>query len=144
MGVHAGLDLVGGVQQPPQHRVLAHDPRVLADVADGGHRARQQVHRGAATDLLEQPALLEVLDERERVDRLADRVEVEHCLEDQPVRLAVEVIGLEALVDDQRGQRRVGEQHRAEHGLLRLEVLRGRCGGASVAVVSDGHRADRV
>ena len=41
---------------------------------------------------VEQAALLEVLDERERVDRLADRVEVEHGLEDQAVRLAVEVL----------------------------------------------------
>ena len=131
------------MQQPPQHRVLAHDARVLADVADGGHGAREQVDRGAAADALEQAALLEVLDERERVDRLAHRVEVEHGLEDQAVRLAVEVLRLEALVDDQRGQRRVRQQHGAEHGLLGFEVLGRRGGGASVAVC-DGHRGGRV
>ena len=96
------LDLVGGAQEPAQHRVLADDARVLADVADGGDRAGQQVDRGAAADALELAGLLEVLDERERVDRLADRVQVEHRLEDQAVRLAVEVLRLEALVDDQR------------------------------------------
>ena len=48
--VHARLDLVGGVQQAAQHRVLADDPRVLADVADGRDRAGQQVDRGAAAD----------------------------------------------------------------------------------------------
>ena len=132
VGVHARLDLVGRVQEAAQHRVLAHDPRVLADVADGGDGAGQQVDGGAAADALEQAGLLEVLDERERVDRLADRVQVEHRLEDQAVRLAVEVLRLEALVDDQRGQRRVGEQHGAEHGLLGFEVLGRRGGGAAV------------
>ena len=143
VGVHARLDLVRRVQQPPQHRVLAHDPRVLADVADGGHRAGEQVDGGAAADALEQAALLEVLDERERVDRLAHRVEVEHRLEDQAVGLAVEVLGLEALVDDQRRQRGVRQQHGAEHGLLGFEVLGRRGCGASVAV-GDGHRGGRV
>ena len=141
VGVHARLDLVGRVQEAAQHRVLAHDPRVLADVADRGHRARQQVDRRAAADALEQAGLLEVLDEREGVDRLADRVQVEHRLEDQAVRLAVEVLRLEALVDDQRGQRGVRQQDRAEDGLLRLEVLRrGGC-RVAVALVCDRHRA---
>jgi hypothetical protein len=140
--VHAGLDLVGRVQQPAQHRVLAHDARVLADVADGGHGAGQQVDGGATADALEQPALLQVLDERQRVDRLADRVEVEHGLEDQAVGLAVEVLGLEALVDDQRRQRGVRQQHGAEHGLLGFEVLGRRGCGASVAV-GDCHRGGR-
>ena len=42
------------------------------------------------------------------------------------VALAVEVLGLQALVDDQRVERAVGEQDRAEDGLLGLE----RVGGA--------------
>ena len=120
VGVHAMLDLVVGVQVAPQHRVLADDARVLADVADSGDGAREQVDRGAAADAVEQAALLEVLDERERVDRLADRVEVEHGLEDQAVRLAIEVLGLEALVDDQRRQRGVRQQHRARRRPARL------------------------
>ena len=97
---------------------------------------------GAAADAVEQAALLEVLDERERVDRFADGVEVEHGLEDQAVRLAVEVLGLEALVDDQRRERGVRQQHGAEHGLLGFEVLGRRGCGASVAV-GDGHRGGR-
>ena len=122
--VDAGLDLVRRAQEPAQHRVLADDPRVLADVPDGGDARRQQVDRRAAAGGVELPGLLEVLDERERVDRLAAAVQLEHRREDDPVRLAVEVLGVEALVDDQRGQRRVGEQDRAEDRLLGLEVLR--------------------
>jgi hypothetical protein len=80
VGVHARLDLVRGAQEAAEHRVLADDARVLTDVADGGDRAGEQVDRGAAADVLEQAGLLEVLDERERVDRLADRVQVEHRL----------------------------------------------------------------
>ena len=148
--VDAGLDLVRGAQQPAQHRVLAHDPRVLADVADRRDARRQQVDRGAAARGLELAGLLEVLDERERVDRLAAVVEVEHRREDDPVRLAVEVLGVQALVDDERGQRGVGEQHRAEDGLLGLEVLRrrdralrhaGRRGVAVGGALGDAHGA---
>jgi hypothetical protein len=73
-----------------------------------------------------------VLDQGERVYRLPPRVKVEHRLVDAAVALAVEVLGPEALVDDQRGQRGVGQQDRAEHGLLGLEVLRRRDRTAAV------------
>ena len=105
VAVDAGLDLVGRAQQAAEHRVLAHDARVLAHVADGGHGAGQQIDRGAAAGLVELAGELEVLGEREHVDRLARPVQVEHRLEDRAVALAVEVLGLEPLVDDQRGQR---------------------------------------
>ena len=83
VGVRRGLDLVRRVQQPPQHRVLAHDARVLADVADGGHARPPAGRPPRGRRRVEQARLLEVLDERERVDRLADGVEVEHRLEDR-------------------------------------------------------------
>jgi hypothetical protein len=50
-------------------------------------------------------------------------VEVEHRPEDRRVTLPVEVLRLDLLVDDQRGQRGVREEDRAEDGLLGLEVL---------------------
>ena len=121
--VHARLDLVRGAQQAAEHRVVAHDAGVLADVADGRDRAGQQVDRRAAADALEVARLLEVLDERQRVDRLAERVQVEHRLVDAAVALAIEVVRVEPLVDDQRGQRGVRQQDGAEDGLLGLEVL---------------------
>src|SRR5215207_7857794 len=124
VGVHARLDLVRGPQQPAQHRVLAHDPRVLAHVADRGDAGGEQVDRRAAAGLLELARLLEVLDQRERVDGFAAVVEVEHRREYDPVRVAVEVLRMQPLVDDQRGERRIGQQHGAEDGLLGLEVLR--------------------
>ena len=54
------------------------------------------------------------------------RVEREHRLVDQPVALAVEVLGLQPLLDDQRVHRPVGEQDRAEDRLLGLEGVRRR------------------
>jgi hypothetical protein len=152
VGVDAGLDLPGRLEQAPQHRVLADDPRVLADVADGGHGSGQEVDGSAAANRVELAGLLEVLDERERVHRLAQRVEVEHRAVDDPVGLAIEVLGVEALVDDQRRERGVRQQHGAEHGLLGLEVLRRRDrpvrhAGAGVAVgraVGGAHRTGRV
>ncbi len=42
---HALLDLVGGLQQASQQRVLAHDLRVAAGMAGGGNDARQLVDR---------------------------------------------------------------------------------------------------
>ena len=78
VAVDLRLDLVGRVQQPAQHRVLLDDPRVLAQVADRGHRAREQLDRRRSADVLQVARLLEVLDQRQRVDRLALAVQVEH------------------------------------------------------------------
>src|SRR3954452_13901410 len=62
--------------------------------------------------------------------------------------LAVEVLPVQPLVDDQCRQRGVREQHRAEHGLLGLQVLRRghRSAAEAVALAArDGwctHRTD--
>jgi hypothetical protein len=58
VGVHARLDLVGGLEQAAQHRVLAHDARVLADVADRGHRAGQEVDAARPPTVSSSPACL--------------------------------------------------------------------------------------
>src|SRR5205085_1598981 len=79
------LDLVRRAQEPPQHRVVAHDARVLAHVAHRGDRAGQELHRGRAAHRVEVSRLLEVLDQRERVHGLAHRVQVEHRLIDARV-----------------------------------------------------------
>ena len=102
VGVHARLDLVRRVQEAA-NIAFSRTIRAYWRTLPTAGTSPPQVDRRAAADPFEQAGLLEVLDEREGVDRLADRVEVEHRLEDQAVRLAVEVLRLEALVDDQRG-----------------------------------------
>ena len=123
---HALLDLVGGLQQPPQQRVLAHDLRVAAGVPGGRHDAGQLVDRGRSADVLELAHLAQAVDHRQHVDRLALVVEREHRLVDRAVTLAVEVVGAQALLDHQRVQRAVRQQDRAEHRLLGVEVVRRR------------------
>jgi hypothetical protein len=136
--VDARLDLVGRVQEPAQHRAVADDPRVLAEVRHGGDGAGERVDRGAAADGVELAGLLEVLDQGQHVDRLAGAVQVDHRAVDAAVGRAVEVLRLEELLFDERGQCRVGEQHRAEHRLLSVEALRrgDRRGDRAVAVAA--------
>ena len=121
---HALLDLVGGLQQPPQQRVLAHDLRVAAGVAGRRHDARQLVHGRLPADVIELAHLAQPVGDRQHVDRLALVVERQHRLVDRAVALAVEVLRAQPLFDHERVQRAVREQDRAEHRLLGVEVVR--------------------
>src|SRR6185312_428597 len=82
--------------------------------------------------------LPQLLGDGEHVDLAALLVEPQHRAVDGRVLLAIELIGLETLVDDEAVERRVGEQDRAEHRLLGLEVVRGEEGGA-VLLLDRGH-----
>ena len=75
----------------------------------------------AAADLLELAALLELVLERDRVDRLVLAVQRERRAVDLRVRLAVEVGGVEDLAHGRDRERR--DHHRAEDGLLSLQAL---------------------
>jgi hypothetical protein len=81
-----------------------------------------------AADVLELPALVELVDERDGVDRLALAVQGQRSPVDLGVAFPVELapVAGEDLAD--RGDRPGGEHHRAEDGLLGIEVL-GRNGG---------------
>ena len=99
-----------------------------------GHGVRgRRDERGELVDpdatarVLELAALLQRVDERDRVDGLALCVEGQGGAVDLRVALPVEVAGVEDLADgpDRPG----GEHHRAEDGLLGIEILRGDRGG---------------
>ena len=70
-------DLCAGADEAAQRRHLAHDPRVVGGVRRRRDERRELVDAGAAADLLELAALLERVDERDRVDGLALLVERE-------------------------------------------------------------------
>ena len=123
---HLRLDRVGGRQQPPHQRVLADDLGVAPGVAGRGHGGGQLVDGGVAARGLEAAVGAQVLGDRQDVDRLVLVVEVEDRLVDDGVALAVEVLGLQALVDDEGVEGAVGEQDRAEDRPLGLERMRGR------------------
>ena len=86
-----------------------------------GHEGRELVEPDASAGTLELPALLELVDERDRVHRLALRVEGERGAVDLRVAVSVKVGGVEDFAD--RPDRAGGEQHRPEDGFLGLEVL---------------------
>ena len=88
-----------GADEAAQRRHLTHDPRVVGRVRRRRHERRELVDPRAAADLLELAALLERVDERDRVDRLALLVEREAGAEDDSVALAVEVLRGEDLGD---------------------------------------------
>ena len=64
-------DLASRADQPAQRGRLADDPGVVAGVRGGRDERCQLVDARASSDVLELPALLELVDERDRVDRLA-------------------------------------------------------------------------
>ena len=115
-------DLGADADQAAQHRHLAHDLGVAPGVRDDGDGLGQREHGGPAADLLERAALIEPVADGDLVDGLGALIEVEHRGEDLAVPAAVEVLGLQDLGGLRDG--RLGEQHRAEHRLLGVEVLR--------------------
>src|SRR5205823_6436440 len=70
-------DLAAGVDQAAQSRHLAHDARVVAGVPAGGDERRELVDADLAADSVEVAALLELVDERDRVDGFALGIESE-------------------------------------------------------------------
>ena len=92
------LDLLADDREPAQRRHLADDPRVVAGVRGRRDERRDLVDALLAADLLELAVLVELVGDRDRVDRLAVLVELERGAVDLGVRLAVEV----ARVDDRR------------------------------------------
>ncbi len=116
-------DLAAGADQAAQRRRLADDLGVVAGVRARRDDERELVQPDTAADLLELAALLELVRERDRVDRLVLRVERERRAVDLRVRLAVEVGRVEDLAHRRDRERR--DHHRPENGLLSFEILRG-------------------
>ena len=75
-------------------------------------------------DLVELSVLAEHLGDRQMIDRAAPLVQREHRGEHRLVRLAVEVLGPQPLVGEQRGEVALVQQDRAEHRALGLQVMR--------------------
>ena len=72
-------DLLAGLDERAEGRRLLDDLRVVVDVRRGGNERRELGDPRAAADLLELTPLLELVGERDRVDRLALRPEREHA-----------------------------------------------------------------
>ena len=115
-------DLLPGADQPSKGCRLLDDARVMLDVRGRGDERGELRHARGTADLLELAALLELVRERDRVDRLALRPQREARPVDRAVGAAVEIGRVEDLRD--RPDRGLRQEHRAEDSLLGLEVLR--------------------
>ena len=124
-------DLLARADEPAQRRHLLDDARVVLDVRRGGDERRELGDARLPAGGVELGALLELVDERDRVDRLALRPQRERRAIDLRVALAVEVGCVEDLAD--RAHRDGREQHRAENRLLGFEVLRWHDGAQALA-----------
>jgi hypothetical protein len=120
-------DLQRGSDEPAQSGHLADDPGVVAAFRGRRTSAASCVDARSAADLLQLAAPLELVTQRDRVDRFSFRVEVERGLVDDAVAPPVEVAGREHFAD--RPDRTGGEHHRAEDRLLGIEILRWNRGG---------------
>ena len=124
-GVDARLDLVRRVEQLAQSASSLDDLRVAAHVADAGDRGDQLADRLLAAGLVELAARAQVLDDAQDVDRLARREERRAS----PRRSGGGARGrsppaCRASSTTKRVVRPVGQQDRAEHGLLGLDRVR--------------------
>jgi len=90
-------DLLAGADEPAQGRHLGHDPRVVGRVRGRRHERGQLVDAAAAADLVELASALELVDERDRVHRLAAAVQRQRRAEHGAVAAAIEVAGVEDL-----------------------------------------------
>ena len=117
-------DLPARPDQPPEGGSLADDLGVVAGVCARGNESCELVDPRLASDVLELAPLVELVDERDRVDRLALRIERERRAVHLGVALAIE-LAPSGIEDFAHGcDRPRGEHHRSEDGLLRIEVLR--------------------
>ena len=124
-------DLLARADEAAQGRHLLDDARVVLDVRRGGNERCELGHARLPARSFELGPLVELVGERDRVDRLALRPERERGAVDLRVALAVEVGRVEDLAHRADGDGR--EQHRAEHRLLGLEVLRRDDGAQALA-----------
>ncbi len=92
-------DLLPRANEPTQRRHLLDDPRVVLDVRRSGNERRQLGYARLPPGRVELGALLELVGERDGVDRLALRPERERRPVDLRVALTVEVGRVEDLAD---------------------------------------------
>jgi len=103
--------------------VLFDDAGVAGGVG-GRRRGRHDLHQGAVTaDHVDHAAAAELVGHRDRVDRLAGRVERVDGVEDVGVGRLVEVVGPQHAGG--RGDRLGLEHHGAEQRLFGVEIVRG-------------------
>jgi hypothetical protein len=128
--VALGRVLLAGEEHPPDARQLLHHRGVVPDVAGGADALRQREGHLPGHGRAEEALGVEALVQEHRIDGRLLRRQLGAGREDELVRVQVEVVGLEAVGDEVEG--RVVDEHRPEHRLLGLEVVRQVARGAEL------------
>ena len=118
----AADDQIAGGDELPQHRALADDVGIGADVGRRRRVARERAQIGQPADLIEQPLALEVPGQRDGIAGLAALDQTRDRFEYQAVIVSVEILGDDAIGNLVPGRRI--EHQPAEHRLLRLDRMR--------------------
>ena len=115
-------DLVARCNELAQHRTLAHDVGIGADVGGSRRIARERTQVGEPSDLVEHAENLEMARQGHGIARLAALDQGGRGFEDQPMVAAVEILGEHAIGNLVPGG---GVQHEtAQDRLLRLDRVR--------------------
>ena len=119
-----GGDLVTRRDQPAQHRALAHDLGIAANIGRRRRVLRQRAEVGKPARIVGLVRIAQRLEHRHRVGRLAGVDESADRREDQSVVVAIEVIGADQIGNAVPSG--VVEKQSAEHGLLGFDGMRRR------------------
>ena len=137
----AGRDLVARGDELPQHRSLANDLGVAADVGRARHALRQRIEVHQAADVFGLAEPLQLLEDGDDVGRLGRVDQRRDRGVDQPVLVAIEVALAEQVADPVPGA--VVEQQAADDALLGLDRVRRHAQPGDVVVGPDIGRRSR-
>src|SRR5690606_10278816 len=125
LGVVGAREHLGGrLDEPPQRGSLLDDARVVLDVGGTRHAVGQAADVGRPAHVVELARSRQLVLQRDQVDRQAPLRQADHLVEDPPVRVAEEVLGVDDLGRLVEGV--VVDQDGAENALLGFEVVRQR------------------
>ncbi len=116
------LNVVRGVNQVAQDRLLFDDPRVVLDVRNLRHAVRQRRQVRRAPGRFQVPLAIQLLGQRHQVDRLLHLAQRDHLREHAPVLVQKKIFRPQML--DRRIQRIVIQQNRAEYRTFGIQVIR--------------------
>ncbi len=118
------LDLVRGVNQVAQQRLLSHDPRVVVDVRYPRHPVHQRCQVRRPARRFQFPVPVQFFRQRHQVDSLLRFRQRHHLREHIAMLRQKEVFGFQGL--DGGVQRVVVQDDGAEDGALRVNIARQR------------------
>ena len=116
-----GGDGSAALDEAPPEGVFLHDVRVIGHVGGGGNRVGQQRDIADAARVVQLLQFFQLVDQGHHVNRLVFAVKQQHGIVNDLVGGAVEILGAQPFGHGAYGA--FVDQHGAQHGLLRFNVL---------------------